>query len=340
MGRGQGSCESPKIPRMEISGRQNPPNPIICCGPSGPEMVTARNPQPREDRIVVLDRVGIPKEILTDQGPPFVSKLVKDLRTLLHIQALRTSVCHPQTDGLIEWFNRTLKNMLQEVVNRDSKDWDTLLPFLRFAVREVPQASTGFFLVELLYGSNPQGILDLAEEVWEEQPNPRKSIIDHVLQRRDRTARVTPVVREHLEKAQEVQQAYYNCQATPRKFQVGDWVTVLVPTAESKRLARWQGPYEVIQAAGKVDDKVRQPDKRKPEQICHLNLLKPWQDREVQLVALGAPPQEENSQRQLGISPELTLDQRAEVTDMIERNHDVCSAEPGKTTETSSPIQE
>lgn len=40
--------------------------------------------------VQIFPRVEIPKEILTNQGIPFVSKLMKDLRTLLHIWALRT----------------------------------------------------------------------------------------------------------------------------------------------------------------------------------------------------------------------------------------------------------
>lgn len=37
-----------------------------------------------------------------------------------------------------------------------------------FAVREVPQASRGFSLFELLYGQHPRGILNVVREEWEE----------------------------------------------------------------------------------------------------------------------------------------------------------------------------
>ncbi|CAM4607160.1 unnamed protein product [Caretta caretta] len=94
------------------------------------------------------------KKICTDQEMPFMSKLMKDLCSLLHVQTLWTSVYHPQTDGLVERFNRTFKAMIRKVVSKDGKDWDNLLPYL-FAIREVPQASTGFSPFELLYGRNP-----------------------------------------------------------------------------------------------------------------------------------------------------------------------------------------
>lgn len=109
----------------------------------------------------------IPKEILTDQGTPFVSKLIKYVCAMLRIKPICTSVYHPQTDGFVEWFNKTLKTMLQKVISKDGKDWDLLLPYLMFAVREVPQSSTGFSLFELLYGRQTRGILDMAKETWE-----------------------------------------------------------------------------------------------------------------------------------------------------------------------------
>ncbi len=46
-----------------------------------------------------LARVGIPKEILTDQGTAFMSRTIRELYELLGIKSIRTSVYHPQTDG-------------------------------------------------------------------------------------------------------------------------------------------------------------------------------------------------------------------------------------------------
>ncbi len=50
----------------------------------------------------VISRVGIPKEILTDQGTAFMSRTLSELYELLGIKSIRTSVYHPQTDGLVE----------------------------------------------------------------------------------------------------------------------------------------------------------------------------------------------------------------------------------------------
>uniref|UniRef100_A0A452I5Z5 Uncharacterized protein n=1 Tax=Gopherus agassizii TaxID=38772 RepID=A0A452I5Z5_9SAUR len=60
-----------------------------------------------------------------------------------------------------------------------------------------------------------------------------------------------------------------------RQFQPGDRVMVLVPMAESKLLAQWQGSCEVVEPVGEVTYKVWQPGCRKQEQIYHISLLKP-----------------------------------------------------------------
>ena len=60
----------------------------------------------------LFSRMGVPKEILTDQGTNFTSRLLEKLYQLLGVKAIRTSPYHPQTDGLVERFNGTLKAML------------------------------------------------------------------------------------------------------------------------------------------------------------------------------------------------------------------------------------
>ena len=105
-----------------------------------------------EELLAFFSRVGVPEEILTDQGTNFTSKLLSEVYRLLHIKPIRTTPYHPQTDGLVERFNGTLKAMLKKTVAEEGRDWDRLLPYLLLAYREVPQASTGFSPFELLYG--------------------------------------------------------------------------------------------------------------------------------------------------------------------------------------------
>lgn len=102
--------------------------------------------------VQLFSQVGIPEEIFTVQGTNFTSRLMSQLHRELGITAIKTSPYHPQTDELVERFNQTLKSMLKKFVSDTGKDCDKWLSFLLFAYREVPQASTGFSLFELLYG--------------------------------------------------------------------------------------------------------------------------------------------------------------------------------------------
>ena len=75
-----------------------------------------------EELVTVFSRVGVPHEILTDQGSNFTSQLLTELYRLLHVHAIRTSPYHPQMDGLVQQFNQTLKAMLQKAAQTEDKD--------------------------------------------------------------------------------------------------------------------------------------------------------------------------------------------------------------------------
>ena len=66
-----------------------------------------------EELLEFFSRVGVPEEILTDQGTNFTSQLLSEVYRLLKVKPIRTTPYHPQTDGLVERFNGTLKAMLK-----------------------------------------------------------------------------------------------------------------------------------------------------------------------------------------------------------------------------------
>jgi transposase InsO family protein len=65
--------------------------------------------------------MGVPTEILTDQRSNFTSQLLKEVYRMLKIEPIRTRPYHPQTDGLVERFNSTLKSMLKKMAKDDSR---------------------------------------------------------------------------------------------------------------------------------------------------------------------------------------------------------------------------
>ena len=199
-----------------------------------------------EELIPLFARVGVPREILTDQGSNFTSRLLEELYRLLHVRPIRTSPYHPQTDGLVERFNGTLKAMLRKVATAEGQDWDKWLPYVLFAYREVPQASTGFSPFELVYGRQVRGPLDILKETWEApSQGSDESIVSYVLSVQERLAKMTELVKKNLAQAQVEQKQWYDQNARERVFKDGDQVLVLLPTSTSKLMASWQGPYMV-----------------------------------------------------------------------------------------------
>ncbi|TWW71979.1 SCAN domain-containing protein [Takifugu flavidus] len=227
----------------------------------------------------LFSRVGIPREVLTDQGPNFMSKTLQQVYDLLGIKRIRTTPYHPQTDGLVERFNQTLLNMLRQFVDDSGKEWDQWLPYLLFAYREVPQESTGFSPFELLYGHQVRGPLDVLRETWEGETPQQTDIISYVLKMRERLTAVTAMAQDNLRQAQHRQKSWYDRSARTRRFQPGDRVLLLLPSSDNKLLAKWQGPYTVTRKMGAVTYEIDMPDRRKKRQVFHVNMLKRWNER-------------------------------------------------------------
>lgn len=151
-----------------------------------------------EELVTVFSRVGLPEEILTDQGTNFTSQLLSEIYHLLHIKGLRTSPYHPQTDGFVERFNQTLKSMLRKTATEEGKDWDKLIPYVLFAYSKVPQESTGFSPFELLYGREVRGPLDVLKEEWEASSKSDVSVVSHVLLMREKMEKLAALVKKNV----------------------------------------------------------------------------------------------------------------------------------------------
>ena len=217
-----------------------------------------------KELVSVFARVGIPDEILTDQGSNFMSSLLQEMYLMLNISRLRTSPYHPQTDGLTERFNGTLKSMIRKLTASNQKDWDEHLPHLLFAYREVPQESTGFSPFELLYGRRVREPLDILKEVWVGYEGEKENVNIHVLE-----------MRRCLEEMSEL------VKFKPQDLKVGDEVPILEPARRSKLQLEWNGPYKVMRRVSEVDYEVQTPGRRREKKVYHVNLLKKWQKPET-----------------------------------------------------------
>ena len=66
---------------------------------------------------------GIPEAVLKDQGSNFTSQVIESLWERLGVHTLRSTAYQPQTDGITEHLNITIKTMLTQFVY-DQKQGD------------------------------------------------------------------------------------------------------------------------------------------------------------------------------------------------------------------------
>ncbi len=248
-----------------------------------------------EGLVSMFCRLGVPNEILSDQGTQFMSDVMKEVNRLLSIKHLTSTVYHPTTQGLCEKFNGTLKRILKRLCEKSPKQWDRYLDAALFAYREVPQESTGFSPFELLYGRIVRGPMQVLKELWtkENVEETVKTSYQYVVDLREKLETGIALAHENLSKAQDRYKRDYDKKAKVRRFKVGDFVLVLLPTDSNKLLMQWQGPFRVEAIVGKNDYKV---NIRGREKMYHINLLKKYFYREDVLAGKG------NDATQIGAS--------------------------------------
>ena len=99
---------------------------------------------------------GCPTKILSDQGPQFRSEVMTVLSKSLGIQQLFTTPYHPQTNGLTERMNRTIKQIIASYVDPLHTNWDEILPYAVHAYNASVQASTRVSPFRAMYGRDPR----------------------------------------------------------------------------------------------------------------------------------------------------------------------------------------
>ena len=88
-------------------------------------------------------KYGAPRQTLTDNGPQFASKLLMSTSQELGVKNVFTSAYHPQANGQVERYNRTLAAMLRCFVDENPTDWDLYADALTYAYNCSVHRSTG-----------------------------------------------------------------------------------------------------------------------------------------------------------------------------------------------------
>jgi len=210
----------------------------------------------------IVCRYGVPSVIHSDQGANFCSEVIQCLCNLLGIERTQTSAYHPQGNGQVERFNRTLKNMLAKVTQQNQKDWDVHLPHILFAYRTSIHESTGFSPYYINFGRSPTLPVDVMLGRVSSQDEVDQTMPQYVQQVCQSLKEAYTTARQRISITQRRRKEYKDRTATASpQLQIGDRVWLYVPavkTGRNRKLSSlWRGPYTIIGKTSPVNYRIQ-----------------------------------------------------------------------------------
>ena len=184
-------------------------------------------------------RHGVPNGIIHDRAAEFLSDVLQETARLIGVKQLLTSGGHPQTDGLVERFNKTLKQMLSKVVDKRGQNWDKLLGAVLLATPHVSTGMSPFFLV---YGRTP--CLPTVLDFMNPMPSFPVMETEYGAALEKELKEVRSLAQKNLQAAQRRQKSHYDRSAKHVKLKVGDLVMLSVEP-KFKLDHRFKGPFVI-----------------------------------------------------------------------------------------------
>ena len=173
-------------------------------------------PMPNQDAITVANklvnevflRFAIPEQLHSDQGRQFESRLLSEVCKLLGIHKTVIMPYHPQCDGLMERFNRTLLNVLSTCVGDHPFDWEHHLRKVCMAYNSSVQMSMGYTPFYLMFGREARLPLDIMYGT--NQPTAVHSMGAYAMQLQNRLLTAYDLVRDHISTQHQRQKTLYD----------------------------------------------------------------------------------------------------------------------------------
>jgi hypothetical protein len=222
----------------------------------------------------ILSLHGVPKTIVSDRGPQFVSKFWEALHKSLGTKLLHSSAYHPQTSGQTKRVNQILEDMLRACVLEFPQKWDECLPLAEFSYNNSYQESIKMAPFEALYGRRCRTPLNWSEpgERWFFRSDTVKEMEE----------KVQRIIR-NLKEAQARQKSYADKRCQPLYFQVEDYVYLKVSPVKGvscfgvkgKLAPRYIGPFPILERCGPVAYRLQLPETLSAvHNVFHVSQLK------------------------------------------------------------------
>ena len=214
-------------------------------------------------------RFSTPKEIVTDGGKEFANELLNSLCAELQVIHKSTTPYHPQTNGAVEVFNRTMKHYLATAIAPPYTDWELLLPALRLCYNTSVSKATQMTPFSLVYGMDANmPFFDLEKTLEESLRGEKPEFLVQLARMRKKANEINLQYQETLRKFYDKKH-----KVRGRNLAEGDLIYVennQKSAVNPKLQPSWLGPFVVVEA-DEVNVKYRQGKKVK---AAHLNRVK------------------------------------------------------------------
>ena len=198
-----------------------------------------------------IPRYGYPKSILSDNGKAFISKKVLATYRLYNIRGIYSTPYSPQSHGLVESFNKTLKGILRCLTvdghvdeNNDKIEWTKLVGPALLYYRSRMNSNTKYSPSMLTFGRE----LNLPVDTIISDDNKYSCATTYVAETIDRLRIAHKAVLETMKDKQE-KNIKHNKQLIDSKnivYNIGDQVYIREILSKDKLVAKWIGPYTVL----------------------------------------------------------------------------------------------
>lgn len=220
---------------------------------------------------------GLPKSIVSDRDPLFISKFWSELFRLQGTTLALSSAYHPQSDGQTEVLNRCLEDYLRCFVLDEPCLWSKFLPWAEWSYNTAWQSTIKMSPFEAVYGGRPPSVPHYV------QGSSSSSELDLMLTQR--TA-ILSLLKANLARAQNRMSQLANKHRLDKSFQVGYMVLVklqpyrqhTIARRQSHKLAkRFYGPFPILAKVGSVAYKLQLPPDARTHPVFHVSLLRKFE---------------------------------------------------------------
>jgi hypothetical protein len=143
-------------------------------------------------------RFGIPRELHSDQGRNLESHLLQEVSQRLGVSKTRTTPLHPQSNGMVERYVKTIEEHLRKVVASNQRDWDEKLLLFLLAYRASTHDTTGLTAASLVFGRELRLPFDLLFGV---PPDKERPTTDYTAELEDQLYNIHNYARQNLKLA-------------------------------------------------------------------------------------------------------------------------------------------